>query len=109
MEKKMAMERSYVVVCCVLLWMSMASVGRAQNPNPSPNLDYKLALSKSLLFFEGQRSGRLPPTQRLAWRKNSALRDGQEGGVRQDARLYLYILYIFLYLIDSMIYFLIYV
>ncbi|KAG6496990.1 hypothetical protein ZIOFF_044874 [Zingiber officinale] len=53
----------------------MASVLSAQNP------DYKLALSKSLLFFEGQRSGKLPPNQRLTWRKDSALRDGQEGGV----------------------------
>ncbi|XP_042401249.1 endoglucanase 8-like [Zingiber officinale] len=49
----------------------------AQSQNP----DYKLALSKSLLFFEGQRSGKLPPNQRLTWRKDSALRDGQEGGV----------------------------
>ncbi|KAG6500908.1 hypothetical protein ZIOFF_040770 [Zingiber officinale] len=53
----------------------MASVVSAQNP------DYKLALSKSLLFFEGQRSGKLPPNQRLTWRKDSALRDGQEAGV----------------------------
>ncbi|XP_074591573.1 endoglucanase 8-like [Curcuma longa] len=72
----MSMERrSYVVVCAVLLWMSIASVGSAQK------LDYKLALSKSLLFFEGQRSGKLPPTQRMTWRKDSALRDGHEGRV----------------------------
>lgn len=38
--------------------------------------NYADALSKSILFFEGQRSGRLPPTQRMTWRKNSALRDG---------------------------------
>ncbi|XP_074591596.1 endoglucanase 8-like [Curcuma longa] len=55
--------------------MSTASVGLAQK------LDYKLALYKSLLFFEGQRSGKLPSWQRMTWRKDSALRDGQEGGV----------------------------
>ncbi|KAG6500904.1 hypothetical protein ZIOFF_040766 [Zingiber officinale] len=73
----MSMGRICVVVCGVLLLMStaMASVVSAQNP------DYKLALSKSLLFFEGQRSGKLPPNQRLTWRKDSALLDGQEGGV----------------------------
>ncbi|ONK56125.1 uncharacterized protein A4U43_C10F4380 [Asparagus officinalis] len=29
------------------------------------------------MFFEGQRSGKLPSSQRMAWRKNSALQDGQ--------------------------------
>ncbi|XP_042423634.1 endoglucanase 8-like [Zingiber officinale] len=69
------MERICVFVCGVLLLMSTASVGWEQKH------DYKLALSTSLLFFEGQRSGKLPPNQRLTWRKDSALRDGQEGGV----------------------------
>ncbi|CAH2075888.1 unnamed protein product [Thlaspi arvense] len=38
--------------------------------------DYSDALSKSILFFEGQRSGRLPKEQRMGWRGNSALNDG---------------------------------
>ncbi|KAL5719029.1 cellulase [Ranunculus cassubicifolius] len=38
--------------------------------------DYADALSKSILFFEGQRSGKLPSTQRLVFRGDSALRDG---------------------------------
>eukprot|EP00253_Pinus_taeda_P019695 PITA_19695 len=42
------------------------------------NQDYKDALSKSILFFEGQRSGILPPNQRLTWRKDSALKDGSD-------------------------------
>ncbi|KAG6397720.1 hypothetical protein SASPL_143890 [Salvia splendens] len=37
---------------------------------------YADALEKSILFFEGQRSGRLPATQRLTWRADSALSDG---------------------------------
>lgn len=43
--------------------------------------DYGDALSKSVLFFEGQRSGKLPSNQRLIWRKDSALRDGSDKGV----------------------------
>ena len=43
--------------------------------------DYGDALTKSILFFEGQRSGKLPPTQRLTWRKDSALLDGFQIGV----------------------------
>ncbi|KAL1569940.1 Esterase/lipase/thioesterase [Salvia divinorum] len=38
--------------------------------------DYADALEKSILFFEGQRSGRLPANQRLTWRADSALSDG---------------------------------
>ncbi|KAL2477039.1 Endoglucanase 24 [Forsythia ovata] len=38
--------------------------------------DYADALSKSILFFEGQRSGNLPQDQRIAWRGNSGLGDG---------------------------------
>ncbi|KAF8044336.1 hypothetical protein BT93_A2356 [Corymbia citriodora subsp. variegata] len=43
--------------------------------------DYGDALNKSILFFEGQRSGKLPPSQRMTWRKDSGLRDGAEIGV----------------------------
>nr|GMD70465.1 endoglucanase 8 [Ipomoea batatas] len=43
--------------------------------------NYRDALRKSILFFEGQRSGRLPPDQRLRWRKDSALHDGSSAGV----------------------------
>ncbi|KAG7017092.1 Endoglucanase 4, partial [Cucurbita argyrosperma subsp. argyrosperma] len=42
--------------------------------------NYGDALTKSLLFFEGQRSGKLPPNQRVTWRKDSALHDGLEFG-----------------------------
>ncbi|KAJ4706209.1 Endoglucanase [Melia azedarach] len=43
--------------------------------------DYADALSKSILFFEGQRSGKLPPNQRMTWRNDSALQDGFQTGV----------------------------
>lgn len=38
--------------------------------------DYSNALEKSILFFEGQRSGKLPSNQRLTWRGNSGQSDG---------------------------------
>ncbi|KAI4303638.1 hypothetical protein MLD38_039243 [Melastoma candidum] len=43
--------------------------------------DYRQALSKSILFFEAQRSGYLPRNQRVSWRANSGLRDGKASGV----------------------------
>ncbi|KAG6757644.1 hypothetical protein POTOM_037964 [Populus tomentosa] len=42
--------------------------------------DYHDALRKSILFFEGQRSGKLPPDQRVKWRRDSALHDGSSVG-----------------------------
>lgn len=42
--------------------------------------DYAQALRDSLLFYEAQRSGKLPPDQKVKWRKDSALNDkGQNG------------------------------
>lgn len=45
-------------------------------------IEYKEALTKSILFYEGQRSGRLPSTQRVTWRGDSALTDGALDNVR---------------------------
>lgn len=44
-------------------------------------VDYKQALTNSLLYFEAQRSGKLPSNQRVQWRDNSGLRDGQDAKV----------------------------
>ncbi|KAG2680673.1 hypothetical protein I3843_11G110000 [Carya illinoinensis] len=43
--------------------------------------DYSVALEKSILFFEGQRSGKLPSNQRLTWRADSGLSDGSSDHV----------------------------
>ncbi|XP_042515634.1 endoglucanase 13-like [Macadamia integrifolia] len=45
------------------------------------SLDYKAALTKSLLYFEAQRSGRLPRDQRVQWRGDSGLNDGSDAGI----------------------------
>ncbi|XP_041004322.1 endoglucanase 9-like [Juglans microcarpa x Juglans regia] len=57
---------------CLLFFSSFLVLESVQgNPN------YKDALAKSILFFQGQRSGRLPKTQQITWRSNSGLSDGQ--------------------------------
>lgn len=38
--------------------------------------DYRDALHKSILFFQAQRSGKLPDDQAIKWRTNSGLNDG---------------------------------
>ncbi|KAL5710170.1 cellulase [Ranunculus cassubicifolius] len=43
--------------------------------------DYGAALTKSLLYFEAQRSGKLPPNQRVSWRGDSGLNDGRDQGI----------------------------
>lgn len=47
----------------------------------SAQYDYNLALSKSLLFYEAQRSGALPSSNRIDWRGNTFLDDGTDVGV----------------------------
>jgi hypothetical protein len=44
--------------------------------------NYADALDKAVLFFEAQRSGKLPPGQRVGWRADSALSDGSASNVR---------------------------
>lgn len=59
----------YLVLCLLALVKSASSI------------DYGAALTKSLLYFEAQRSGKLPPIQRVQWRGDSALADGKDAGV----------------------------
>ncbi|KAJ7567181.1 hypothetical protein O6H91_02G135100 [Diphasiastrum complanatum] len=50
--------------------------------------DYRDALEKSIMFYEAQRSGRLPPNQRVTWRANSGLEDGKTAGVDLEGGYY---------------------
>ncbi|KOM42110.1 hypothetical protein LR48_Vigan04g230800 [Vigna angularis] len=47
----------------------------------SGDLNYKEALTKSLIFLEAQRSGKLPSSNRVPWRGDSALDDGKLANV----------------------------
>jgi hypothetical protein len=50
-------------------------------PSLAAAFNYADALSKSLIFFEGQRSGKLPPGNRMPWRADSGLTDGAQYNV----------------------------
>ncbi|GMH11425.1 hypothetical protein Nepgr_013266 [Nepenthes gracilis] len=43
---------------------------------PLPPDNYSIAMHKALLFFDAQKSGRLPKDNRISWRGNSGLSDG---------------------------------
>ncbi|XVF41372.1 hypothetical protein PTKIN_Ptkin01aG0275200 [Pterospermum kingtungense] len=45
------------------------------------SVDYGTALTKSLLYYEAQRSGKLPSNQRVQWRGDSALKDGSDANI----------------------------
>ncbi|KAI6687553.1 hypothetical protein NL676_024381 [Syzygium grande] len=66
-----------LLLLLLLIFFALAAVSRSQSRPP----DYGEALAKSLLYFESQRSGRLPHNQRVAWRGHSGLTDGLEQGV----------------------------
>ncbi|KAF6993545.1 hypothetical protein CFC21_010422 [Triticum aestivum] len=67
--------RARVLLVAAVVWFLATTACQAAQR------DYATALTKSLLYFEAQRSGRLPPTQRVQWLGNSALKDGADHGV----------------------------
>jgi endoglucanase len=46
-----------------------------------PNPQWSNLLGNLLYFYEAQRSGNLPASNRVPWRNSSALKDGQDAGV----------------------------
>ncbi|KAF5280194.1 hypothetical protein FQA39_LY18111 [Lamprigera yunnana] len=70
MDAKMFKESLFLIVACVVCFRSHAE----------SEYDYKEALRLSLLFYEAQRSGRLPVDNRIPWRGDSALDDKGELG-----------------------------
>ena len=62
----------------VLTWLLVALTSR---PSGMQQLNYGEALQKALYFYEAQRSGALPASNRVEWRGDSALRDGAAEGV----------------------------
>ncbi|XP_017235020.1 endoglucanase 6 [Daucus carota subsp. sativus] len=59
---------------CLLLLVSLVNLAMGGH-------NYGDALTKSILFFEAQRSGYLPSSQRIKWRGHSGLSDGKTVGV----------------------------
>ncbi|KAF9597247.1 hypothetical protein IFM89_016388 [Coptis chinensis] len=77
--------KGLLVFWCVLVSLQGLA---AQNVSEGPGFDYKDALTKAILFFEGQRSGKLPTNQRVTWRGDSALADGQSENVKLSGGYY---------------------
>ncbi|VFQ82526.1 unnamed protein product [Cuscuta campestris] len=77
----MEMKRRKGCSIYVRQWFSAVSIFALLLQCCFSDLDYKEALSKSLLYFEAQRSGRLPYNQRVSWRHHSGLTDGLQQGV----------------------------
>jgi hypothetical protein len=73
---------AFVLLAAALLLPGDAIASRGHH-GPAAH-DYRDALAKSILFFEGQRSGKLPPSQRMSWRRNSGLSDGSAAKASSD-------------------------
>lgn len=72
----MRLWNSHVLVLAALVWASLVTAALAFT-----KADYASALDKSILFFDLQRSGKLPRWQRLTWRGDSGLNDGRSNNV----------------------------
>lgn len=49
--------------------------------NSTPNLQWSTLLGNLIYFYEAQRSGKLPTTNRVSWRNDSCVNDGSDAGV----------------------------
>ncbi|KAF8591471.1 glycoside hydrolase family 9 protein [Ramaria rubella] len=58
-----------------------ASASASASASPSPNPQWSTLLGNVLYFYDAQRSGKLPSTNRVSWRNDSALGDGQDAGI----------------------------
>ncbi|XVF24253.1 hypothetical protein REPUB_Repub13aG0111700 [Reevesia pubescens] len=63
------------ILCLVCLFSTFLLI------NGDVSVDYGTALTKSLLYYEAQRSGKLPSNQRVKWRGDSALKDGSDANI----------------------------
>ncbi|KAK4274534.1 hypothetical protein QN277_017739 [Acacia crassicarpa] len=67
------------LLAIILIWLAVFD--GCSNVVVNGQLNYKEALTKSLIFLEAQRSGKLPPNNRVPWRGDSALDDGKLANV----------------------------
>jgi len=59
---------------------AMPHPSTVEPPKCTPKYNYSEVLEKSLLFYEAQRSGKLPANNRIKWRRDSALNDKTQNG-----------------------------
>jgi endoglucanase len=61
-------------------WFAVAIAVATATPVAAQSFNYAEALQKSLFFYEAQRSGPLPASNRVNWRGDSGLADGSDVG-----------------------------
>jgi len=77
------MKFSAIVSAIAALVAPMTVVAKSQ--------DYARHLELSLLFYEAQRSGKLPENNRIYWRHDSLLDAGKDNGKLEQLIYFLYI------------------
>ena len=55
--------------------------GAAVTNGTRPNQQYSNLLGNALWFYEAQRTGKLPDSNRVAWRNDSVLEDGSDWNI----------------------------
>lgn len=68
--------RKYIMASLNMRFLCLTLVLLVSYTSAFTSHDYSSALEKCILFYEGQRSGKLPANQRLTWRGDSGLSDG---------------------------------
>jgi hypothetical protein len=76
-----AMKHGTMRAHVALALAALVLVGDVVHPALAGGFNYKDALTKSIMFLEAQRSGKLPPNNRIKWRGDSALDDGKLSNV----------------------------
>jgi endoglucanase len=66
-----------------------AASGAVSSPNANrPNKQWSTLLGELLYFYDAQRSGKLGSSNRVDWRNDSLLNDGQDSGVDLSGGFY---------------------
>lgn len=78
------MERSSTPRLVLVIFLGLLALDAADGES----FDYGEAMAKTLMFFEAQRSGKLPENQSIKWRGDSGLRDGHLEGVSECGSLF---------------------
>ena len=74
------MKAFFFVLLLAFAMLFMPASGKADIAYAKESQNYAELLQKSILFYEAQRSGKLPESSRLNWRGDSALEDGKDVG-----------------------------
>lgn len=57
-----------------------SSAGATPSDSKQPNSQWSTLLGNLIYFYDAQRSGKLPSSNRVSWRNDSAVDDAYEGG-----------------------------